>query len=216
MLHAMKNLPNVTQFHSIIGFILLLFSISYMPIRIESLLVKRLDLIEEKEIEEAAAEVLSMEHSLSQEQMNDLNNDVTQTNNEITRLINHSAAVNDSINALMSRAPNEPHLLDTIQQLYNYSIIADERKIDSLNQLFTEKSTRLMEHIRSFNQKDRDLKIAHSTIRNRDDKIHCLSVLLSIHVGILVVTLLSGLYFFIIGLNKWSWQGIPGQDSGVE
>ena len=212
----MNIVLNRHPFNTLIGFILLLFSISYMPMRIESLLVKRVDLIQEKEAKEAEAEVLSMEHGLSKEQMNDLHTEVTQTNNEINRLINHSSTVNDSINALMNRAAKEPHLLDTIQYLYNHGIMADERKIDSLNQLFTEKSNRLMERIRSFNQKDQDLNILQSKIRSIQTKIGHLSILLPVHFGILTLTFLSGIFFFIMGLKKWKGEHQQWQDSGME
>jgi len=212
----MNNVSNIHAFNTIIGFILLLFSISYMPMRIESLLVKRIDLIREKEVEEAEAEVLSMEHGLSREQMNDLNTDVTQANNEINQLIHHSASVNDSINALMNRAANEPHLLDTIQDLYNRGILADERMIDSLSQLFTEKSNQLMERIRSFNQKDRDLKIVQANIRSKNAKLRYLAILLSVHFGMLTVTFLFGFFFFIIGLKNWKRHNQHWQDSNVE
>lgn len=212
----MNNVSKIHAFNTIIGFILLLFSISYMPMRIESLLVKRIDLIREKEVEEAEAEVLSMEHGLSREQMNDLNTDVTQANNEINQLIHHSASVNDSINALMNRAANEPHLLDTIQDLYNRGILADERMIDSLSQLFTEKSNQLMERIRSFNQKDRDLKIVQANIRSKNAKLRYLAILLSVHFGMLTVTFLFGFFFFVIGLKNWKRHNQHWQDSNVE
>jgi len=212
----MNNVSNIHAFNTIIGFILLLFSISYMPMRIESLLVKRIDLIREKEVEEAEAEVLSMEHGLSREQMNDLNTDVTQANNEINQLIHHSASVNDSINALMNRAANEPHLLDTIQDLYNRGILADERMIDSLSQLFTEKSNQLMERIRSFNQKDRDLKIVQANIRSKNAKLRYFAILLSVHFGMLTVTFLFGFFFFVIGLKNWKRNNQHWQDSNVE
>jgi len=212
----MNNVSNIHAFNTIIGFILLLFSISYMPMRIESLLVKRVDLIREREVEEAEAEVLSMEHGLSREQMSDLNTEVTQANNEINQLINHSASVNDSINAMMNRAANEPHLLDTIQDLYNRGILADERMIDSLSQLFTEKSNQLMERIRSFNQKDRDLKIVQANIRSKNAKLRYLSIFLSIHFGMLTVTFLSGFFFFVIGLKNWKRHNQHWQDSNVE
>jgi len=212
----MNNVSNIHAFNTIIGFILLLFSISYMPMRIESLLVKRVDLIREREVEEAEAEVLSMEHGLSREQMSDLNTEVTQANNEINQMINHSASVNDSINAMMNRAANEPHLLDTIQDLYNRGILADERMIDSLSQLFTEKSNQLMERIRSFNQKDRDLKIVQANIRSKNAKLRYLSIFLSIHFGMLTVTFLSGFFFFVIGLKNWKRHNQHWQDSNVE
>ncbi len=212
----MNNVSNIHAFNTIIGFILLLFSISYMPMRIESLLVKRIDLIREKEVEEAEAEVLSMEHGLSREQMNDLNTDVTRANNEINQLIHHSASVNDSINALMNRAANEPHLLDTIQDLYNRGILADERMIDSLSQLFTEKSNQLMERIRSFNQKDRDLKIVQANIRSKNAKLRYFAILLSVHFGMLTVTFLFGFFFFVIGLKNWKRHNQHWQDSNVE
>ena len=212
----MNNVSKIHAFNTIIGFILLLFSISYMPMRIESLLVKRIDLIREKEVEEAEAEVLSMEHGLSREQMNDLNTDVTQANNEINQLIHHSASVNDSINSLMNRAANEPHLLDTIQDLYNRGILADERMIDSLSQLFTEKSNQLMERIRSFNQKDRDLKIVQANIRSKNAKLRYLAILLSVHFGMLTVTFLFGFFFFVIGLKNWKRHNQHWQDSNVE
>lgn len=215
-MESMKNHTNIHPFQAITGLLLLLFSISYMPVRIESLLVQRIDLIQEKEAEEAMAEVLSMEHGLSREQMNELNAEVTQTNSEINRIINHSAAVNDSLNALMERAVNTPHLLDTIQELYNSGIMADEKKIDSLNQIFTEKSSRLMAKIQSFNLKDRDLKIAQSAIRNKQAKIRYVSILLPVYIGILTVTLLGGVSFLIIGLKRWSSQNKQGQDSGME
>ncbi len=198
----MKNASTTYLSYTIIGFVLLLFSISIMPLRIESLLAKRVDLIQNKEIEEAEAEVISMEHGLSQEQMNDLNSEVNQVNTEINQLIDHSAAVNDSINTLMNRAASEPHLLDTIQDLYNREIMVDEKKIDSLNQCFTEKSNRLMEQIRSFNRKERDLTIVQANIRSVNTKLSYLSILLPVHVGTLVLTLLFGLLFFILGLKK--------------
>jgi len=212
----MNNVSNIHAFNTIIGFILLLFSFSYMPMRIESLLVKRVDLIREKQVEEAAAEVLSMEHGLSREQMNDLNTEVTQANNEINQLINHSVSVNDSINALMNRTADEPHLLDTIRDLYNRGILADERMIDSLNPLFTEKSNQLMERIRSFNQKERDLKIVQANIRSKNTKLRYLSVFLSIHFGMLAVTFLSGFFFFVIGFKNWIRHNQHWQDSNVE
>lgn len=199
-----------------IGFVLLLFSLSFMPMRIESLLVQRVNLIQQKEVAEAEAEVLSMEHGLSKGEMSELNTEVTQANNEINRLINHSTAVNDSINALMNRAANEPHLLDTIQDLYTRGILADERKIDSLNQLFTEKSNQLMERIRSFNQKDRDLKIVQAQIRSNGVKIRYLSLLLPIHFGILILTILSGFSLFVTGLKKWRRQNQRRQDLNIE
>lgn len=212
----MNNVSNIHAFNTIIGFILLLFSISFMPMRIESLLVKRVDLIREKQVEEAAAEVLSMEHGLSREQMNDLNTEVTQANNEINQLMHHSASLNDSINALMNRAANEPYLLDTIQDLYNRGILTDERMIDSLNQLFTEKSNRLMERIRSFNQKDRDLKIVQANIRSKNVKLRYLAILLSVHFGMLTMTFLSGFFFFVIGFKNWKRHNQHWQDSNVE
>ena len=212
----MKNASTIYCSYTIMGFILLLFSLSIMPLRIESLLAKRIDLIREKETEEAEAEVLSMEHGLSREQMNDLNGEVTQANTEINRLINHSAVANDSINTLMNRAATEPHLLDTIQDIYNRVIMVDERKIDSLNQLFTEKSNLLMERIRSFSRKDRDLKIVQAHVRSAEAKIGHLSVLLPVHAGILALTLLFGLLFFLTGLKKWKRQHQQWQDSGME
>ncbi len=212
----MKNVSTFYRSYTIIGFILLLFSISFMPLQIESLLAKRIDLIREKETEEAEAEVLSMEHGLSREQMNDLNDEVTQANTEINQLINHSAVANDSINTLMNRAATEPHLLDTIQDIYNRVIMADERKIDSLNRLFTEKSNLLMERIRSFSRKERDLKIVQAHVQSADAKIGHISIFLPVHVGILVLTVLFGLFFFLTGLNKGKRQHQQWQDSVTE
>ena len=212
----MNNGSNIHRFISIIGFILLLFSLSFMPIRIETLLGRKVELMQEQEAEDAEAEFQTMEHTFIKEQMNELNNEVTQTNSQINLLIDHTASVNDSINNLMNMAVTEPHLLDTIQELFNSGILPDEMKIDSLNHLFTEKSNRLMEQIRSFYQKDRDLKIVRSGIRGKKLKIRYLSILIPVHVGILVLAFLSGFSLFLVGLKNWKRHNQGNRDSSIE
>ena len=138
----MNNEINIYRFITIIGFILLLFSLSFLPLRIEKLLNERVDIIQEKESEEAMAQFQSEDHQLLKEQMNDLSRAVTQTNSQITLLIDHTSLINDSINMLLTRAVTEPHLLDTIQLFYNNGILIDEIKIDSLNHIFSERSIR--------------------------------------------------------------------------
>ena len=199
----MNNEINIYRFITIIGFILLLFSLSFLPLRIEKLLNERVDIIQEKESEEAIAQFQSEEHQLLKEQMNDLSRAVTQTNSQITLLIDHTSLINDSINMLLARAVTEPHLLDTIQLFYNKGILIDEIKIDSLNHIFRSRSNSLIEKIRVFNQKDRDLKIIQSGIRAKNQKYSYLSINILVQFAILGITFIGGIVLIIGGLKKW-------------
>ena len=212
----MNSEINIYRVITIIGFILFLFSLSFIPLRIERLLIERVDIIHEKESEEALAQFQSEEHQLLKEQMNELNRIVSQTNNQITLLIDHTSLINDSINLLMTRAVNEPHLLDTIQALYSSGILTDEIKIDSLNRLFRDRSNSLIEQIRVFNQKDRDLKIIQSGIRGENRKNSYLSISLLVQFAVLGITFICGVVLFISGLKKWRLSLSKNQDSGIE
>lgn len=212
----MGNESNIHRFLSIIGFILLLFSLSFMPHRVEKLFVRKTILIQEQEEKEAISEFQNMEHTLLKEQMNELNVEVTETDNQINRLISHTASVNDSINGLMNRAANEPHLLDTIQELFNSGILTDELMIDSLNLIFKEKSNRLLESIRVFNQKDRDLKIIRSGVKGKVSQLRYISLLLLFHVGVMVVAFISGFSLLLVGLINWKKHNRNIHDSGIE
>ena len=199
----MNNGQTFCRFVAFIGILIFLFSISFMPLRIETLLDKRAELIRYKEEQEAETELQSMDHDLLKDQMEELNLEVRNTSNQINALINHTAQLNDSINRLMERAVNQPDLLDTIQKLYDDEIVKDELQIDSLNRLFHDKSNALIEQIRSFNRKDRDLKILKSVTKEKSIKSKYISVLIPLHLGIFIFTFVSGLYLFIWGLRKW-------------
>jgi len=187
-----------------------------MPLRVEKLLVRKTILIQEQEEKEAISEFQNMGHTLLKEQMNELNVEVTGINNQINRLILHTASVNDSINGLMTRAVNEPHLLDTIQELYNSGILTDELKIDSLNLIFKEKSNRLLKQIRVFNQEDRDLKIIQSGVKGKARQLRYFSFWFLFHVGVMVVAFISGFLLLLAGLKNWKKYNRSIRDSSIE
>ncbi|UCG27535.1 MAG: hypothetical protein JSV24_11265 [Bacteroidales bacterium] len=199
----MNNGPVLYRFIALTGFLFFMFSISFMPLRIESLLNKNAELIRLREEQEAEAELQTMDHDLLKDQMEELNLEVSNTSNQISERISHTAQLNDSINRLMERAVNEPYLLDTIEQIYNDGIMSDEIQIDSLNTIFRDKSNALIEQIRLYNRKDRDLKILHAVMKEKSVRSGYLSVLIPAHLGIFILTFVSGLYLFIRGIRKW-------------
>ena len=82
----MSNETSMYRSITVIGFILLLFSISFIPVRIERLAEKRIDVMFEKETEEAIEHFQAEEHRLLKEQMSGLSEVVTKTNTQIVDL----------------------------------------------------------------------------------------------------------------------------------
>lgn len=199
----MMNNPNVYRSITIAGILFIFFSISYVPVRIESLLEKSTDTSRKKEELIAEEKMESMEYDLLRQQMNELNQTVNEINIQINSFINHTGILNDSINSLMTRSVSKPELLDTIQDIYNNGILAEERKIDSLNQFFSEKSNELIHQIRVFNTKDRDLKILHAGIQAASLKHKYASVFIIAQFVIFILTFFFGIFLFIRGLKKW-------------
>ena len=212
----MNNGLTFCRFVAFTGILLFLFSISLMPLRIETLLDKKVELVRYKEEQEAETELQAMDHDLLKDQMEEMNLQVRNTSNQINALINHTAQLNDSINRLMERAVNQPDLLDTIQKLYDDGIVRDEFQIDSLNRLFHDKSNALIEQIRLYNRKDRDLKILQSVTKEKRIKSKYISVLIPVHLGIFIFTFVSGLYLFIWGLRKWRKGYLVNSDGDME
>lgn len=212
----MNNGLTFCRFVAFTGILLFLFSISFMPLRIETLLDKKAELVRHKEEQEAETELQAMDHDLLKDQMEEMNLQVRNTSNQINALINHTAQLNDSINRLMERVVNQPDLLDTIQKLYDDGIVRDEFQIDSLNRLFHDKSNALIEQIRLYNRKDRDLKILQSVTKEKRIKSKYISVLIPAHLGIFIFTFVSGLYLFIWGLRKWRKGYLANSDGDME
>jgi hypothetical protein len=201
--NVMNNASNSFRLIIVFGFILVLLGLFYLPYRIEKILIHRAELVNELEIYEANGRFQLEDHQLIKKQMNELNDIVSRINDQITGLINHTAFLNDSINQLMTRVVNEPRLLDTIQDLYTSGILADEIKIDSLNLLFEERSNRLIGKIKTFNEKDRDLKITQSGVRSKEFKIRYIKMSLLVHLAVWVIALLGGGIMFINGFIRW-------------
>jgi len=200
MNNLIKSYPG---FIALCGLILFLFGISFIPLKIGKLLE---DFILTGTKEEQLAEEInfqSIEYDLLNREMNDLNAIVNNTSREINLLILRSGAINDTINKLIEKSRNDRSLLDTIQNLYNHDILSIEIQIDSLNMIFKEKSNELFQQVKTFNIKDRDLKIIQAKHKGEEKLILLRKVFFLIFSFFFIVCFFSGVFLFIYGVKKW-------------
>jgi hypothetical protein len=193
-------------FTAFTGIILFLVSISFIPLTIDKLLenyftteVKERRLAEEINFQ-------SIEHDLLNQNMNELNIFVNNTNQEINNLILRSGAINDTINKLIEKSRKNLNLVDTIQELFNNDILVIEKKIDSLNEIFEEKSNELFQQVKAFNIKDRDLKIIREE-QQAQEKLTFFKFFTLIEFCVFFVfCFFGGIILFITGLKKWRFE----------
>ena len=182
----------------IAGLMILLFSLGFFSFRLEFSLKKQGSYQEKYKILQVKHEALKTQSMQERQKIHDLSRKVDNLANNISSLIYQGNALNDSLNHWFSQGPEVVLRLQDSLQIIQTDLEQNEHQIDSLNQLFTEKSDVLLEKMENLNKQDLKLKLEQVHLNLYEKSILFIKMLLFIYVFFLS----GGVLWGIILLTK--------------
>jgi len=190
---------NSRIYYLITGLVLILFSISFFSLRFESVFsgmheskMKLLKAEIEKEYNQADFNRLKKD-------IEDLNLEVDKVADQISNHIYNASFINDSIVRLMNQAAANTKLLDSLRFLED-ALNLNETSVDSLNSIFEDKSSKLLDLMNSYNKQELVISLQNVDLESLKEQKWHLGILLYSYVSLFLIGFLLGLFFLIKGL----------------
>lgn len=184
------------------GLVILFFSLGFFTIRLEFSLKKQGVFQEKYKVLQVKHEALKTRSMQEKQETQGLNREVDNLANQISSLIYQGNALNDSLNHWFSLGPEVVLTLQDSLQVIQAGLEQNEHQIDSLNQLFTEKSDVLLEKMENLNKQDLKLKLEQVRLNLYEKSILVIKALLFFYVFFLFGGVLWGIILLTKSFSK--------------
>ncbi len=196
----MKEKTNNSRIYYLItGLVLILFSISFFSLRFESVFSRK----HESKIKLLKAEIKreynQADFNRLKKDIEDLNLEVDKVADQISKHIYNASFINDSIVRLINQAAANTKLLDSLRFLED-ALNLNETSVDSLNSVFEDKSTKLLNLMNSYNKQELVISLRNVDLESLKEQKWQLEILLYSYVSLFLIGFLLGLFFLIKGL----------------
>lgn len=196
----MKEKTNNSRIYYLItGLVLILFSISFFSLRFESVFSRK----HESKIKLLKAEIKreynQADFNRLKKDIEDLNLEVDKVADQISKHIYNASFINDSIVRLINQAAANTKLLDSLRFLED-ALNLNETSVDSLNSIFEDKSTKLLDLMNSYNKQELVISLRNVDLESLKKQKWQLEILLYVYVSLFLIGFLLGLFFLIKGL----------------
>ncbi len=183
------------------GLIFILFSLSFLSIRIEQKLTHVLK-IEKKHLQ------IELEISHAQEIINrtrqridELNSEVNQVAEQINILIFDANEINDTIVRFMNQSLANQETLDSLK-IMEEAIAQNEQSVDSLSFVFENKSTNSLSLMNEFNNEEFELKLKQNKDYVLQKELRWFKIIVLVYFSLSVLCLILGGFMLIRGLKN--------------
>jgi chromosome segregation ATPase len=191
---------NKRLYYVLVGLVLILFSLSFFTIRFE----KRFDHLEtvrsvlrEKRVR---YDYLNQNSGTIKLEINEVNAEVNELASRISQLVIHGNNMNDTIIRFMDQSVASEATIDTLESL-QYEMAQSENEVDSLNQLFEEKSDYLIGLMDRYESSELDMNLMKSEIQTHSERVWYIKLFLLIYLFFIALGLITGVFFLIQGLK---------------
>jgi len=181
------------------GILLLLFSMTYLPYKLEQLSTSYFDRLTEKSKILAKEQFQTIQHDLINKEVENLSLDVDGLNRQLNNAITESNETNAAMSNLLIEAQGKTQLLDSVRTMYDSEILVHEKNVDSLNSLFREKSNLLIDKMKMFNKSDLEFKLIRSESKYQSKFILSRLILLFAYILFFLFCFTNGIILFYKG-----------------
>ncbi|MGC9470401.1 MAG: hypothetical protein ACP5D1_02535 [Bacteroidales bacterium] len=196
----------IGYFHSVrqrAGFLLLILSWFLLLTGSFFLPQKYFQLEYQSKVREEESGTVSREIRNLQDEAQIINEQVIQSNNELNALIRKSNEINNRVSELLEGALSSPSLRDSIDSLYQFQVNRIEPSIDSVNNVFNEKTDLLVEQLTEIRQLKQEIHIHEAAILMYKHHLFALRILGGFLLFTTLAGLLTGAILWIGSLRKW-------------
>jgi len=197
----MHNKINHQGLFVLSGLIFIIFSLSFLSIRIEQKLTHILK-FDKKHLQ------TEMEISHTQERINhtrqridELNSEVNQVAEQISILIYDANEINDTIVRFMNQSLANMEALDSLK-LMEEAIAQNELSVDSLSFVFEKKSDNLLSLMNEFNKEEFELKLKQNSGHTLKKELRWSKIIVFVYFSFSVLGLILGGFMLIRGLKN--------------
>lgn len=183
------------------GLIFILFSLSFLSLRIEKNLTHVLKT--EKKHLQAKVEISNVQETInrSRQKIDELNSEVNQIAEQINVLIVNANEINDTIVSFMSQSLANQQTLDSLKFMEK-AIAQNEHSIDSLSFVFKNKSDNLLSLMNEFNNTEFESKLIQNNGQALQKDLHWSKIILLVYFSLSVLGLLLGGFMLFWGLKN--------------
>lgn len=191
-----------TNYTAVSGFLLIIFSMTYLPFKLEKLSASCFDQLTIKSKIIAKEKFQSINHELINREVENLSLTVDELNRKLNNAIVISNETNQAMSNLLVKAQGQIQLLDSVRQMYDHEIIVHEKMVDSLNALFRESSNLLISKMKTFNKSDLELNIVQSEKKFKGTFILSQMILFILYAIFFLFCITVGIVLFFKGLKQ--------------
>lgn len=191
-----------TNYTVVSGFLLIIFSMTYLPFKLEKLAASCFEQLTIKSKIIAEEKFQSINHELINREVDNLSLIVDELNRKLNDAIVNSNETNQAMSNLLVKAQGQIQLLDSVRQMYDHEIIVHEKMVDSLNTLFRESSNILISKMKTFNKSDLELNIVQSEKKFKGSFILSQMILFILYAIFFLFCITFGIVLFFKGLKQ--------------
>ena len=183
------------------GLIFILFSLSFLSLRIEDNWTHILKLEKkhlQTELEISYAQERTNRH---RQEIDELNSEVNQVAEQINILIFDANEINDTIVDFMNQSLANMETLDSLK-LMQEAIAQNEQSVDSLSFVFKNKSDNLISLMNEFNKKEFDSKLKQNNGHALQKELLWSKIIVLIYFSFAVLGLILGGFMLILGFKN--------------
>lgn len=190
------------NFAAVSGLLLIIFSMTYLPNKLEKISTSCFDQMTIKSKIKAKEKFQSINHDLINREVENLSYNVDELNLQLNNSIVKSNETNQAMSNLLIKAQGQTQLLDSVRMMYDNEIIVHEKMVDSLNSLFRESSNLLIGKMKTYNKSDLDLKLIQSETKYQSKFILSQLILLILYLLFFLFCIINGIILFYKGLKQ--------------
>lgn len=190
------------NFAAVSGLLLIIFSMTYLPNKLERISASCFDQMTMKSKITAKEKFQSINHDLINREVEDLSYNVDELNRQLNNSIVKSNETNEAMRNLLIKAQGQTQLLDSVRMMYDNEIIVHEKMVDSLNSLFRESSNLLIGKMKIFNKSNLDLTLLQLETKHQSKFILSQIILLILYLLFFLFCLINGVVLFYKGLKQ--------------
>ncbi len=195
----MHNKINIQGLYVLSGLIFILFSLSFLSVRMEKKLTHVLK-IEKKHLQ-AKLEISNAQELINRnrQEIDELNSEVNHLAEQINTLIFNANEINDTIVRFMNESLANQETLDSLE-LMEDAIAQNEHLIDSLSFVFENKSDNLLSLMNKFNKNEFESKLKQNNSLALQKELWWSKIIVFIYLSFSILGLMLGGFMLIRGL----------------
>lgn len=197
----MHNKINNQGLFVLSGLIFILFSLSFLSLRIEHKLTHILK--SDKKHLQAQLEISHTQDKINRtrQRIDELNSEVNLVAEQISILIFNANEINDTIVRFMNQSLANMKTLDSLK-LMEEAIAQNEQSVDSLSFVFKNKSNNLLSLMNEFNKEEFELKLKQNSSYALQKGMWWSKIIVLVYFSLSVFGLILGGFMLIRGLQN--------------